>query len=147
MKIGIVSLIHPRYHGSHEKNASYLVEQIHCENEIPWDSLARCGTEQRYTFGKERHPDIRNYWPYTRTLGIELVTEWTSNDGACYAVLHTWVIRMIQKKWRVLMDQKCNRLVELSTYSALEYQKRHGSCIPTKLHISPWWKSRYSWMA
>jgi len=144
MKLGIVSLIHPRYHGEHHEDASYLVNMSFSSESIPWKGesvLARINPAVL-----QHHPKIRNYWSITRALGMELITEWTSDDGACYAVLHTWVIRMVQRKWRDLLDQKRIRLAELSTMSALEYQRVHGKSIPTKLRISPWWKSRYPWM-
>ena len=151
MKIGIVSIIHPRYHGKHHEDASYLVDMSSTSESVSWEDLsvrARTATSrfpQLHPYGLP-HPSIRNYIPVARTLGIELITEWESHDGACYAVLHTWVIRMVQKKWRELLDQKRRRLAELSTPSALEYQQRYGESMPTKLWISPWWKTRYSWM-
>lgn len=151
MRIGVVSIIHPRYHGKHHEDASYLVDMSSTPENVSWGDLsarAQAATSrfpQLHPYGHP-HPSIRNYNPVARTLGIELITEWTSDDGACYAVLHTWIIRMVQRKWRDLLDQKRLRLAELSTLSALEYQRIHGKSIPTKLRISPWWKSRYPWM-
>lgn len=146
MKLGVVSLIHPRYHGRHCEQASYLVDISYTPEAVPWEDLSirAHGAAKRFTH--DHHSSIRNYIPVARTLGIELITEWESGEGAVYAILHTWVIRMVQRKWRDLLDQKRVRLAELSTISALEYQRVHGKSIPTKLRISPWWKSRYMWM-
>ena len=151
MRIGVVSIIHPRYHGKHHKDASFLVDMSSTPENVSWEDLstrAQAATSrfpQLHPYGFP-HPSIRNYIPVARALGIELITEWESRDGACYAVLHTWVIRMVQKKWRELLAQKRCRLAELSTPSALEYQRIYGESMPTRLCISPWWKTRHSWM-
>ena len=143
MKVGIVSLIHPRYHGEHHKDASYLVDSSYNYESISWKDLSLLAPAHPM---RQCHPKIRNYQYVAKTLGIELITEWEGDDGASYAILHTWVIRMVQQKWRDLMNQKRLRLAELSTPSALEYQRVHGKSIPTKLQISPWWKRRHPWM-
>ena len=121
MKIGVVSIIHPRYHGEHHEDASYLVDMSSTAESVSWDDLSTRALAATSRFPQLHphglpHPSIRNYIPVTRALGIELITEWESRDGACYAVLHTWVIRMVQNKWRELLNQKQRRLAEHPTF-------------------------------
>ena len=149
MEVAVISLIHPKHHGPHDDGESYLVEEV-----ITPSNLAAAprraewyAKHWRSVRPNQIHPSVRTFWRHARVPQLHIIRQHTSDDGAAYAVPQTFWLRLVQRRWRALLQQKRDRLVELSSPTALKYQQDNGTVLPTELDISPWWRARYSWMA
>lgn len=150
MQLGVVSYIHPKHHGSHPNSETFLVEETfrpgHWRSAV--DNAQHQAGHWRSVPVTERsaHPVVRTFWKHARRPQLHLIDSYEGDDGASYATLKTIWIRLIQRRWRTLLQQKRRRIIELSTPAALAFHQRNGSIMPTKLSISSWWRERYDWM-
>jgi hypothetical protein len=148
MQIGVVSLIHPKYHGVHNDVGEILVEAVfeHDEWKDATQHAAFVAKNWRYTRSKVAHPTTANFWHIVSRPQLHLIRTRTAADGSQYATIHTTWVRQIQRRWRTLLEERRERLIELSTPAAVLYQQQHGSVMPTKLSVSEWWRQRCDWM-
>ena len=148
MQVGVVSLVHPKYHGAHTNAGTILVETVFENDE--WkeavDHAAFVARNWKRTQPKIAHPTMASFWRIASRPQLHLIRTHVEADGSQYAILHTIWIRLVQRRWRTLLEERRQRLIELSTPVALSYQQQHGHMMPTKLHISKWWRQRCEWM-
>lgn len=149
MHLAVVSLIHPKYQGEHDPGESYLVEETFAGKDINYAQRRAqwYATQWKTINRKVAHPHLRSFWKHAVMPQLHIIEERVSSDGAEYAVPKTFWLKLLQRRWRMLLKQKQDRLVELSSVTALEYYNKHNQVIPTQLKISSWWQKRYSWMA
>lgn len=148
MQVGVVSLIHPKYHGTHTDVGEILVEAVfeHGAWKEAVEHAAFVARSWRCARPKVSHPTTANFWRIACRPQLHLIRTRTGVDGSQYATLHTVWVRLVQRRWRTLLEERRKRLIELSTPAALLYQQQHGSVMPTKLPVSEWWRQRCDWM-
>ena len=148
MQVGVVSLIHPKYHGSHADTSEILVEAVFEGGSLKEakDHAIFVAKNWECTQPKVAHPTTANFWHIASRPQLHLIRIRIKPDGSQYATLQTIWIRLIQRRWRILLEERRQRLIELSTPTALVYQQHNGRIMPTKLHISEWWRQRCEWM-
>jgi hypothetical protein len=139
MRLAFVELHHPNLHGSFQLNigdaddddeysepcpetGQYLVEWIPTDDEIECGRLPELTCWMALHPRPETHPFIRGYSRWVNHVNqygtLEIVkTFYHSSTGALFAVLYTYLIRRIQRRWRkFLVRRRKNALKSVSMH-------------------------------
>lgn len=146
--LAVVEPIHPRHHGDHSVEHSYLIDTTYSGQQLS-QAMSRnkwLRNQWNQVTPKQPHPRVRAFWTIAERCNVELIEQQNGDDGEAYAVLKTFWLRLVQRRWRKLLEQKRARLVELSSVKAQRYYQIHGQVMPSTLPISTWWTTRLPWM-
>lgn len=134
MRLAFVELHHPNLHGTFQLNTDdeqsqpcsetgqYLVEWIPTDDEIEGGRLPELTCLMALHPRPETHPFIRGYSRWVNHVNqhgtLEIVkTFYHSQTGALFAVLYTYLIRRIQRRWRkYLIRRRRNALKSVSMH-------------------------------
>lgn len=137
MRLAFVELHHPHLHGTFQSNTEdvlpcsetgqYLVEWIPTDDEIVEERLPELTRWMTFHPRPERHPFIRGYSTWVNHVeqhgNLELVKTFLhSRTGALFAVLYTYLIRRIQRRWRKYYSRKYQNA--LKSVSMHQWHKR-----------------------
>jgi len=115
----------------HRRNSFKLINQISKEYNTHFRNLLRGITHRNTNSSQKKHPIIRNYKNIiskNNYIKPEIAQCIYFGDGTCIAIIKTFWIRLIQRKWKKVFKERKISLQKIKTMKMIKSLKNREIC-------------------